>query len=96
MTSHRGRHDVPAAIERESTYQLVVAESYPVLQFVRKHGKRVAFGSAVATFLLVASGTGGTRAGRLVRATALAGAVGAGLAYMHEMTQVIGDTLLPQ
>ncbi|MHB8587956.1 MAG: hypothetical protein ACYDA0_03770 [Candidatus Dormibacteraceae bacterium] len=73
-----------------------IIESYPLIQYMRRNGKSIAVGSAIATFVLVTSIGGGSAGGRLLRAGALAAAVGGGLAYLQELTAVIAETLLPQ
>jgi hypothetical protein len=76
--------------------ELTVADEFPILRFMRRHGRLVAAGSATTTFVLVATAGHGSVAGRVTRATALALAVGLGLVYMSELTEVVTETLLPQ
>ncbi|HVC78174.1 MAG TPA: hypothetical protein VND96_16810 [Candidatus Micrarchaeaceae archaeon] len=73
-----------------------IVEPYPLIQYIRRNGKTIAVGSAIATFVMVTSNGNGSSRRRLLRAGALAAAVGGGLAYLQELTAVIAETLLPQ
>jgi hypothetical protein len=72
------------------------APRYPLIEVMRSHGRRVAVGAAVATFAVVAADRGLRPARRTFAASAAAAAVGVALAYVHEMTVVVAETLLPE
>jgi hypothetical protein len=63
---------------------------------MRAHGRRIAAGAAAATFAVIATSGEGQRVRRLVLASVASGAVAVALAYVHEMTVVIAETLLPE
>jgi hypothetical protein len=75
--------------------ELGTGPQYPVLQLLRRRGTELSALGALATFALaLPDGRHGWV--RLMRATALAVTVGAGLSYAAEMNEIIADTLLPQ
>jgi hypothetical protein len=69
---------------------------YPLIEAMRAHGPRIAVGAAVTTFALIVAGGRQGRAERLVLASIASVSVGVSLAYVHEMTVVIAETLLPE
>jgi hypothetical protein len=73
-----------------------ITEPYPVIQFVRRHRSLVASVPTVVTFALLATDERRSRPARLVRAASGAAAVCGLVAYVTELTEVIGETLLPQ
>lgn len=71
--------------------------TYPMINLMRNHGREVAVASALATFALTLRGSNhGSRSSQLITSTALSVAVGGTVAYMHELTQVLASTLLPE
>jgi hypothetical protein len=68
-----------------------------MINLMRNHGRQVALASALATFVVTLRGTGpGSRSSQLITSTALSVAVGGTVAYLHELTQVLASTLLPE
>jgi hypothetical protein len=67
-----------------------------VIEVMRSHGRRVAIGAAVATFAVVASDRRYGPGRRTLAATVAATAVGLMMTYVHEMTVVVAETLLPE
>ncbi|MHB8672993.1 MAG: hypothetical protein ACYDAK_04860 [Candidatus Limnocylindrales bacterium] len=84
------------ALQLEATTTLEQAERFPLIQLERRHGRTIAFVASGATFVSFIGPRHRRGLGDLVRALALSGAVGVSLAYMHELTVVIAETLLPE
>lgn len=68
---------------------------YPFLTAMRENGYEIAAAAAALTFLALLA-NGGARPGSVVRAVGASAVVGASLAYVHEMTVIVAETLLPE
>jgi hypothetical protein len=67
--------------------------SYPFLALMRDHGYAVAIAAGLGTFMAIArKGSLGATIGGVIAGASVAGS----LAYVHEMTVVVTDTLLPE
>jgi hypothetical protein len=67
--------------------------SYPFLVLMRDHGYLIALVAGLGAFLAVArKGSVGAGVGAIV----VGGSVTGSLAYVHEMTVVVTETLLPE
>jgi hypothetical protein len=79
-----------------ATQELGGVPTYPAIALMRSHGKKLSIGSAIATFAVTVTGDENRRQGRILRALLVSTAVGAGVAYLQEMTEVVASTLLPE